>query len=197
MGEAGRGDTDDAARLVVEAEVGRSGADSASRPVIEGGSSGGAQERPAGQAEVETLVPEPPRAGVEGVVEESAQRAPMVEENRVLAPVEAQGVGVVAVMAAPTVMVQVATDIVIPAVQLPDSSGEYGDSRDIDPAASASTADKIAEFTSDCAEVLDEGTSGEAQHEAINQSVVPPELLRNEREEEAVWQAQFEAGSQI
>ena len=35
---------------------------------------------PPSQTEVETLVPEPPRAGVEGVAEESAQRAPMAEE---------------------------------------------------------------------------------------------------------------------
>ena len=38
---------------------------------------------------------------------------------------------------------------------------------------------------------------GGPQHGAIIQSVVPSELLRNEREEEAVWQAQFEVGSQI
>ena len=67
-GEAGR----DVARSAVEAEVGRSGADSAARPVGEEGSGGGAQERPAGQAELETLIPEPSRAGVEGVSEESA-----------------------------------------------------------------------------------------------------------------------------
>ena len=79
-----------------------------------------------------------------------------------------------------TVMAQAATDSMIPVVQLPDSSGEYGDSRDIDPAAAASTADKIAEFTSACAEVLDEGTSGGPQHGAIVPSVVPPEVLRNE-----------------
>ena len=48
----------------------------------------------------------------------------MVEETRVLAPGEAQDVGVVAVMTAPTVTVQAATDIAIPVVQLPDSSGE-------------------------------------------------------------------------
>ena len=81
-------------------------------------------------------------------------------------------------------------------VQLPDSSGEYGDSRDIDPTAAASAADKIAEFTSACAEVLDEGASGGPQPGAIVQSVVPPEVLRNEREE-AVWQAQYEASSHI
>jgi len=121
----------------------------------------------------------------------------MVEETRVSVSGEAQDVGVAAVMTAPTVTAQAATDIVIPVVQLPDSSEEYGDSRDIDPAAAASAADKITEFTSACAEVLDAGTSGGPQHGAIIQSVVPPEFLRNEREEEAVWQAQFEAGSQI
>ena len=77
-------------------------------------------------------------------------------------------------MTAPTVTALAATDVVIPVVQLPDSSGEYGDSRDIDPAAAASAADKIVEFTSACAEVLDEGTSGGPQHGAIIQSVVPP-----------------------
>ena len=104
----------------------------------------------------------------------------MVKETRVLAPGEAQDVGVIAVMTAPTMMAQEATDIAIPVVELPDSSGEYGDSRDIDPAAAASAADKIAEFTSACAEVLDEGTTGGPQHGAIIHSVVPPELLRNE-----------------
>jgi len=98
-------------------------------------------------------------AGVEGVAEESAQRAPMGEEAHVPEPAEAQDEGVVAVMTAPTVTAQATTDSVILVVQLPDSSEEYGDSRDIDPAAAASATDKIAEFTSACAEVLDEGTS--------------------------------------
>ena len=79
VGEAGRGGADDAARPDIEAEVGRSGADSAAQPVAEEGSGGGAQERPASQAEAVTLVPRPPGAGVEGVAEELAQRAPMVE----------------------------------------------------------------------------------------------------------------------
>ncbi|XP_039834759.1 mucin-1-like [Panicum virgatum] len=91
----------------------------------------------------------------------------------------------------------VATESVIPVVQLPDSSEEFGDSRDIDPAAAASAADKITEFTSDCAEMLDEGTSEGPQHGAIIQSGVPPEFLHDERKEESVWQAQIEAGSQI
>ena len=52
-------------------------------------------------------------------------------------------------------------------VQLPDSSEEFGDSRDIDTTAAARAADKIAEFTSACAEVLDEGTSEGPHHGAI------------------------------
>ena len=74
-------------------------------------------------------------------------------------------------------------------VQLPDSNKEFGDSRDFDPAAATSDADKIAKFTSACAEVLDEGTSEGPQHGAIIQSGVPPEFLRDEQDEEAVWQA--------
>ena len=101
VGEAGRGGTDDAARPDVEAEVGRSGADSAARPVAEEGAGGSAQERPASQTEVETLVPEPPRAGVEGVTEESAPRAPVMEEAHVSVPAEAQDEGVVAAVTAP------------------------------------------------------------------------------------------------
>jgi len=147
---------------------------------------------------METLVPEPPRARVEGVAEEeSAPRAPVAEEARVSVPAEAQDEGVVAAMTAQAVTAQVATESVIPVVQLPDSSEEFGDSRDIDPTAAASAADKIAEFMSACAEVLDEGTSEGPHHGAIVQSGVPPEFLRDEWEEESVWQAQIEAGSQI
>ena len=51
------------------------------------------------------------------------------------------------------------------------------------------SADKIAEFTLACEEVLDEGTSEGPHHGAIIQSGVPPEFLRDEQEEEAVWQA--------
>ena len=116
MGEAGRGGADGATRPDIEAEVGRSGADSAARLVAEEGSGGGAQERPASQAEAETLVPGPPGAGVEGVAEESARRAPMMEETSVSMSGEAQDVGVAAVMTAPTVTAQAATDIVIPVV---------------------------------------------------------------------------------
>ena len=138
------------------------------------------------------LVLEPLRAEVEGVTEETALEAPGVERAPVSESIEARDEGIVAVVPVPT-----AQGSMVPVVQLPDSSEEYGDSRDIDPAAAASAANKIAEFMSACAEVLDEGTFGGPQHGAIIQSVVPPELLRNEREEAAVWQAQFEAGSQI
>ena len=112
---------------------------------------------------METLVPEPPRAGVEGVAEEeSAPRAPVAEEIRVLVSAEAQDEGVVA-----AVTVLAATESVVPVVQLPDSSEEFGDSRDIDPAATAIAADKIAEFTSACEEVLNAGTSEWPHHGAI------------------------------
>jgi len=86
---------------------------------------------------------------------------------------------------------------VAPVVQLPESSEEYGDSRDIDPTAAASAADRIAEFTSASEEVLNAGTSEGPCPGAIIQSGVPLEFLRCEQEEEAIWKAQFEAGSQI
>jgi len=79
-------------------------------------------------------------------------------------------------------------------VQLPESSEEYGDSRDIDPAAAASAADRIAKFTSASEEVLNAGTSEGPCPGAIVQSGVPLQFLRSEQEEEAIWKAQFEAG---
>ena len=95
MGEAGRDGADNATWPDVEVEAGRGNTDSAARPVAEEGAGGDAQECPAGQTEMETLVPEPPRAGVKGVAEESAPRVPVVEEARVLLPVEAQDNSVV------------------------------------------------------------------------------------------------------
>ena len=128
------------------------------------------QERLASQMEVETLVPEPSSAGVEGVAEEeSAPRAPVAEEARVSVPTEARDEGVVG-----AVMALVVPGSVVPVVQLPDSSEVFEDSRDIDPAATARTANKITEFTSACTEVLDEGTSEGPHHRAIIQSGVPP-----------------------
>ena len=98
---AGRGGADDAAWLDVEIEAGRDDADSAAQPVAGGGAGGGAQERPAGQIEGETLALEPLRAGVEGVTEEdSALRAPVVEETRVPEPARAGDEGAAAASAA-------------------------------------------------------------------------------------------------
>ena len=95
------------------------------------------------------------------------------------------------------VTAQTAPENVVLVVQLPESSEEYGDSRDINPAAAASAADRIAEFTSASEEVLGTGTSEGPGHGAIIQSGVPLDFLRNKQEEEAVWKAQFEVGSQI
>ena len=131
---------------------------------------------------METLIPEPPRAGVEGAAEEeSAPRAPVAEETRISVPAEARDEGVIV-----ATTTQAAPESVVPVVQLLDSSEEFGDSRDIDPAAAASAADKIAEFTSACEEVLDAGTSEGPHHGAIIQSGVPSKFLHDEQEEEAV-----------
>ena len=134
---------------------------------------------------METLVPESPRAGVEGVAEEkSAPRVPAVEETRVSVLAEARDEGVVG-----ATTTQAAPESVVPVVQLSDNSEEFGDSRDIDPAPTTSAADRITEFTSTCEEVLDAGKSEGPHHGVIIQSGVPPEFLHDEREEEAVWQA--------
>ena len=45
--------------------------------------------------------------------------------------------------------------------------------------------------------MLNAGTSEGPHHGAIIQSGVSPEFLHDEQEEEAIWQAQIEAGSQI
>ena len=82
-------------------------------------------------------------------------------------------------------------------VQLPKSSEEFGDSRDINPAAATSATDRIAEFASASEEVLSAGTFEGPRHGTIIQSGVPLEFLRSEQEEEAIWKAQFEVGSQI
>ena len=83
-------------------------------------------------------------------------------------------------------------------VQLLDSSDEYGDSMDIDPAAAASAAAHIAEFASASADVLNAGTSEGPYHGAIIPSGLPSEFLRNEQEEEEeAWNAQFNIGHEI
>ena len=119
--------------------------------------------------------------------------APAEEETRVPEPAGSRDGGVVAAVTA-----QAAPENVVLVVQLPESSEEYGDSRDIDPAvAAAGTADRIAEFTSASEEVLNAGTSKGPHHGVIIQSGVPLEFLRNKQEEEAVWKVQFEVGAQI
>ena len=75
--------------------------------------------------------------------DESAPGAPAKGETRVPEPAGARDDGVVMAVTA-----QAAPENVAPVVQLPESSEEYGDSRDIDPAAAAGTAKRIAEFTS-------------------------------------------------
>ena len=118
--------------------------------------------------------------------------APVVEGAPVSEPTEARDEGLVAV--APMPMAQGSTAAV---VELPDSSEEYGDSMDIDPAAAASAAAHIAEFASASADVLEEGTSEGPHHGAIIPSGLPSEFLRNEQEEEEAWDAQFDVGSEI
>ena len=120
--------------------------------------------------------PEPLRAGVEGVTEEeSAPRALATEETCISEPAGARDDGVVAAVTA-----QTAPENVVPVVQLPESSEEFGDSRDINPATAASAADRIAEFVSSSEEVLSAGTSEGPRHGVIIQSGVLLEFLRNE-----------------
>ena len=82
-------------------------------------------------------------------------------------------------------------------VELPDSSEEYGDSMDIDPAAAASAAAHIAEFASASVDVLEAGTSEGPHHGAIVPSGLPSEFLRKEQEEEEAWNAQLNVGREI
>ena len=77
-------------------------------------------------------------------------------------------------------------------VELPLSSDEYGDSRDIDPATATSVANRIVEFISASKEILGAGTyegPGHGANYMIVQSGVPSEFLRNEKEEEEAWKA--------
>ena len=121
---------------------------------------------------------EPPRAEVESVaVEETALRALGMEGAPISEPTEARDEGIVT-----AVPVQMAQGSMVPVVQLPDSSEEYGDSMDIDPAAAASAAAHIAEFASASADVLNAGTSEGPHHGAIIPSGLPSEFLRDEQE---------------
>ena len=85
-------------------------------------------------------------------------------------------------------------------MELPLSSDEYGDSRDIDPATATSAATRIAEYISASEDILGAGTSegpGHGPNYAIVRSEVPSEFLHNEQEEEEAWKAQYDIGSQI
>ena len=124
--------------------------------------------------------------------EEFVLRAPAVEETRVPEPARFGDEGAAAVETAQTMPKNM-----VPFVELPQSSEEYEDSGDINPVAAASAAGKIAEFVPASEEVLGAGTSWGPRHGAIIQSEPPLEFLRSEQEEEAVWKAQFEVGSQI
>ena len=82
-------------------------------------------------------------------------------------------------------------------VELPDSSEEYGDSMDIEPAAAASAAAHIAEFALASAGMLEAGTSEGGHLAAIVPSGVPSEFLRKEQEEEEAWNKQMSVGREI
>ena len=87
-----------------------------------------------------------------------------------------------------------------PVVELPLSSDEYGDSRDIDPAAATSAATRIAEFISASEDILGAGTSegpGHGANYAIVQSRVPSDFARAEQEEGEAWRAHIAIGAQI
>ena len=92
-----------------------------------------------------------------------------------------------------------APENVVPVVEmLPDE--EFGDSEEIDPNAAASAVARIAEFISTSEGVLGAGTSKGTPvgvEWAMVQPRVPSDFDRNEREEEEVWKAQYEVGSQI
>ena len=100
-------------------------------------------------------------------------------------PTEARDEGIVT-----AVPVQTAQGSMVPVVQLPDSSEEYGDSMDIDPAAAASAAAHITGFALASADVLNAGMSEGPHHGVIIPSGLPSEFLRNEQEEEEeAWNA--------
>ena len=71
-------------------------------------------------------------------------------------------------------------------------SEEYGESEDIDPAAAASAAARIAEFVSASEGVFGMGTyegPGHGANYAIVQSRVPSDFAHAEREEGGAWRA--------
>ena len=121
-----------------------------------------------------------------------AQEAPGVEGAPISEPTEARDEGTIAIVPVPTAQ-EGATAV----VELPDSSGEYGDSMDIDPAAAASAAAHIVEFASASAGVLEAGASEGSHLGVIVPSGVPSEFLRKEQEEEEAWNKQMGVGREI
>ena len=107
-------------------------------------------------------------------------------------PTEARDEGIVAVVPVPT-----AQGSMVVVVELPNSSEEYGDSMDIDPAAAASAAAHIAESASASAGMLEAGTSKGGHLGAIVPSGVPSEFLRKEQDEEEAWNKQMGVGREI
>jgi len=189
--ETGQGGAGGVAQAVIGVAVSQGDADSAARPVTEGETGGDAQERPASQAAEETLVFEPPRAEGEGLTEDMAREAPGVGAP-ISEPTESRDEGTVAIVPVP--MAQEGATAV---VELPDSSGEYGDSMDIDPAAAASAAAHIVEFASASAGMLEAGASEGSHLGVIVPSGVPSEFLRKEQEEEEAWNKQMGVGREI
>jgi len=107
---------------------------------------------------------------------------PAVEETCVPEPAGARDDGVVVAVTA-----QMA-----PVVQLPESSEEFGDSWDIDPAAAASAADRVTKFISSSKEVL--GTQvyeelGGDNNWVIVQSGAPSDIAQTEQGGGGDWRA--------
>jgi hypothetical protein len=73
----------------------------------------------------------------------------VVEESRVPEPARAGDEGVVG-----AAMAHTAPENVVLVVQLPESSDEFGDSREIDPAAATNAAGRVFEFVTASAEIL-------------------------------------------
>ena len=85
-----------------------------------------------------------------------------------------------------------APENVVPVVQLPESSDEFGDSRDINPAAAASAANRVAEFVSASEEVLSTQLYeelGSDDNWAIVQSGAPSNIARTEQGGGGDWRA--------
>ena len=111
--------------------------------------------------------------------EESALRAPAMEETRVPEPVRAGDEG-----AAAAAMGQAEPENAVLVVELPQSSVVYVDSGDINPAASANAADQVFEFVAASEEVL--GTQmyeelGSDDNRAIVQSGAPSYIASTEQ----------------